>query len=144
MHKDLPSKALRRRSFTSHGASWGFIESPRTCFCFVSRILKEVHKYFQKPFTRAHLKSGWKKGLPATFWLEGLSFPGCSLVFFCFEKLFLIGGPLKMVGRSPAQPPNHFKMSSAFIPVSLKVDPLREFQGAQGRANRKARKTWQK
>ena len=67
----------------------------------------------------AHLKSGWTDVLPIVFWLEGLGSPLAFLAFagfsFVFERLsnhFLVGGLLEMVGKGPAQPPNHFKISS--------------------------------
>ena len=77
-----------------------------------------LESLLKSTLSRAHLKRGWTADLPTFFRLEGLGFPGFSLFFHCFARfsnLFLVGGLLKKVGRGPAQPPNLFKMSSAYI-----------------------------
>ena len=55
-------------------------------------------------------------GQPTVFLLDGLSFlffPEFPFGVEWLSSYFLVGGPLKTVGRSPGQPPRRFKMSSA-------------------------------
>jgi hypothetical protein len=64
----------------------------------------------------------WLDRAPSNYFLVGGVFPPLAFLFFprfpfVFEGLsnhVLFGGRLKIVGRSPAQPPSHFKMSSDY------------------------------
>ena len=63
----------------------------------------------RRPLGRAHLKSGWQRGLPTIFgWraLAFLAYPWSPFLFDGLSNCFL-------VGEGPIQPPNRFKMSSA-------------------------------